>query len=115
MNSRYQEMLESLKRKSYSASLTIGVVGLFLISFLLLAAAGICGFLQPNNQNILPIFVVLLAGGALGFFGSLIWYLMKSREYVRMESIELDMKYPGFYDYYQQRQAKLDEITTSSN
>ena len=115
MNSGYQEMLKSLERKSYSASLTIGVVGLFLISFLLLAVAVICGFLQQNNQNILPIFVVSLAGSALGFFGSLIWYLMKAREDVRMESIDLDLKYPGFYDYYQQQQAKLDEITSSSN
>jgi O-antigen/teichoic acid export membrane protein len=113
MNSGYQEILKSLERKSYSASLTLGVVGLFLISLLLLAVAIFCSFLQTNNQSILPIFVVSLASGALGFFGSLIWYLMKSREYVRIESIELNMKYPGFYDYYQQRQAKLDEITTS--
>ena len=115
MNSDYPEMLKSLERKSYSASLTMGVIGLFLISLLLLAVAVICGFLQQNDQSILPIFVVSLASGVLGFFGSLIWFLMKSREYVRMESIEMDMKYPGFYDYYQQRQAKLDDITSSSN
>jgi hypothetical protein len=115
MKSDYQQMLKSLERKSYSASLTIGVIALFLISLLLLGVAVVCGFLQQNNQSILPNFIISLAGGLLGFFGSIIWYLMKTREYMRAESIELDLKHPGFYDYYQQRQAKLDEITSNSN
>jgi hypothetical protein len=40
---------------------------------------------------------------------------MQAREYVRAESIELDLKYPGFYDYYRQYQARLYEITPGSN
>jgi hypothetical protein len=115
MNSGYQQMLKSLERKSYSASLTIGVISLFLISLLLLAVAVVSSFLQQNNQNILPIFIISLVSGLLGFFGSLIWYLMKTREYMRLESLELDLKYPGFYGYYQQWQTKLDEIISSSN
>ncbi len=108
-------MLKSIERKSYSASRTLSVVTLFLISILLLAVAIICTFLQKNNQSILPIFVILLGGGVLGLFGSLIWYWMKSREYMRAESVELDLSHPGFYDYYRQWQAKLDDITSNYN
>ena len=115
MKPGYQQMLKNLERKSYPASLTIGVIALFLISLLLLGVAVVYGFLLQSSQNTLPIFVISLAVGVLGFFGSLIWYMIKTREYMRAESIELDLKYPGFYDYYQQQQAKLDEITSSSN
>jgi hypothetical protein len=115
MESGYQQMLKDLERKSYSACLTMNVIALFLFSLLLLVVAVGCGILQQNNQNILPIFIISLAVGVLGFFGSLIWYLMKTRDYMRTQSLELDLKYPVFYDYYEQWQAKFDEITSSSN
>ncbi len=115
MKAGYRQMLKSIERKSYSASRTLSVVTLFLISILLLAVAIICTFLQKNNQSILPIFVISLGGGVLGLFGSLIWYWMKSREYMRAESVELDLSHPGFYDYYRQWQAKLDDITSNYN
>jgi hypothetical protein len=114
MKSGYREMLKDLERQSYSASRTAGVVALFILSLLLLATAVVCGFLQRSNQSILPLFVISLGAGVLGFFGSLIWYLMKAREYMRAESAELDLKNPGFYDYYRQRQARIDEITTNT-
>lgn len=44
----------------------------------------------------------------------MIRYLMKAREYVRAESVELDLTHPGFYDYYRQWQDKVDEITSDS-
>jgi hypothetical protein len=113
MKSSYRDMVRGLERKAYSASRTAGVVALLLISIVLLAVGGVCWFLQTNDQSILP--VVPLAVGFFGFFGALVWYLMKAREYMRAESVELDLKYPGFYDYYQQYQAKIDEITSSSN
>jgi hypothetical protein len=115
MKSDYQQLLKSLERKAYFASLAIGVIAIFLISLLLLGVAVVYGFRQQNNQYSLRIFVISLAVGVLGFFGSLIWYVIKTREYMRAESIELDLKYPGFYDYYLQWKTKLDEITSSSN
>jgi Na+/glutamate symporter len=114
MKTEYRDMLKSLTRKSHSASLTIGVVALFIISLVLLVVAIIYGFQQKNNQSGLPIFVLSLAGGVLGFFGSLLWYVLKTREYMRAESVELDLNNPGFFDYYQQYQTKIDEITTNT-
>lgn len=114
MKSGYRQMLKSLERKSYSASLTMGVIALFLISLLLLAVAVVCAYSQKSNQGILPIFIISLGGGVVGLFGSLTWYWIKARAYMRAESIELDLTYPGFYDYYQQWQAKIEEITSSS-
>lgn len=113
MKSSYRQMLKNLERKSYSASLTIGVLALSLTSVLLLGVAIVHGFLQKGNQSMLPLFVISLACGVLGLFGALIWYWTKTREYVQSESIELDLKYPGFYDYYQEWQAKLDDITSN--
>jgi hypothetical protein len=114
MKSGYGQMLKDLERQSRSASRTAGVVALFILSLLLLATAVVCGFLQRNNQGILPLFVISLGAGVLGFFGSLIWYVVKAREYMRAESVALDLNHPGFYHYYQQRQAKIDEITTNT-
>lgn len=115
MKSSYRQMLKGLERKAYTASLTASVVILFLISLLLLVAAVFYGLLQKSNQISIPIFVFSLGGGVLGFSGSLLWYVMKAREYMRAESVELDLTYPGFYDYYRQWQAKVEEITAPSN
>ncbi len=109
----YKQMLNDLSRKSLSASLKGGVAALFIISILLLAVAIVCAFLPKYNQSLL--LVVSLVGGGVGFIGALIWYYAKAREYMRAESTELDMKYPGFYDYYQQWQKKLDDIGTDTN
>jgi hypothetical protein len=114
MKSGYRQILKSLERKSYPASLTMGVVALFLISLLLLTVAAVCAFLQKNDQGVLPIFIISLGAGVLGFCGSLIWYLMKAREFMRSESVELDLNHPGFYDYYRQWQEKINEITTNN-
>jgi hypothetical protein len=111
MKSNYKRMVEELWRKSYSASLTAGVVALFIVSLLLLAAAAF-GFMGSFNRSPLP--VVSLLAGAAGLLGSWFWYYAKTREYVRAGSVELDEKYPGFYDYYRQWQEKLDEITSQS-
>jgi hypothetical protein len=113
MKSSYREMLNSLERKSYSASLTVGVVALLIISVLLIVIAIICANLRQNNESLLIASIILLLAGASGILVSSIWYWMKVREYMRAESIELDLKYPGFYDLYQQRQAKIDENTSS--
>ena len=110
MKAEYREMLKSLEREAYTSSLTAGVVALFVFSLLLLAAA----FVLPgkNTQSGLPIFVISLVGGGAGLFGALIWYVLKAREHMRAGSVELDLQHPGFYDYYQQWQAKFEEITT---
>jgi predicted permease len=115
MKAGYRHMLRSLEREAYTASLTAGVVALFLISLLLLAGAMAYAFLRKNNQNDLAVFVISLGGGALGFMGSLVWYVLKARERMRTRSVELDLNHPGFYDYYQQWQAKIDEITSRSD
>lgn len=114
LKSSYRQMLKSLERKAHTASLTIGVVVLFLISLLLLVWAIYYGFLQKNNQINILIFVLSLGGGMLGIVGSLFWYVIKAREYMRAESVELDLTYPGFYDYYEQWKAKVEEITNYS-
>src|SRR5919205_1223630 len=91
MKSSYRQMAKSLERKAYSASLTAGVVILSVVSLSLLVVAAFYGLLQESNRISIPIFVFSLAGGVLGFFGSLFWYVMKAREYVRAESVELDL------------------------
>lgn len=115
LKSSYKQMLKSLEHKAYRASLTTGVIALLLLSILLLAVAVYYGVLQKGNQINVPLFVLSLGGGVSGLLGSLFWYVMKSREYMHAESIELDLSYPGFYDYYQQWKAKIEEITTPSN
>ena len=114
LKSGYRQVLKSLERKSYSASLTTGVAALFLGSLLLLAAAVVSAFSQQGNQGAFSIFIISLGGGLTLFFASLIWYLKKTREFVRRESIELDLNHPGFYDCYRQWQEKMDEITTNT-
>lgn len=113
MKASYRHMLEGLERKSYSASLSAGVAALFSVSILLLVAALLFAFTMKSNQNATALFVVSLVAGGGCFFGSLIWYVTKAREYVRSESMELDLNHPGFYDAYQERQAKIDEITSN--
>jgi len=103
-------MLKGLERKAYTASLTLGVIALFIISLLLLGAA--LYLLLFNKDRMMPAFIFSLMGGLAALIGSLIWYVMKAREYMRAESLELDMKYPGFYDYYHEWQSKIDEITS---
>ena len=107
---RYREMLRGLEREASRASLTAGVVALFAFSLLPLAAA----FALPgkNTQGGLAVFVIALVCGGLGLFGSLLWYVLKAREHMRAGSVELDFTHPGFFEYYQRWQAKLDEITS---
>ena len=114
MKAGYKGILKSLERKSYSASLTASVIALFTFSLLLLVLAIVFAYLQTNNRGLLPLFVILLGGAASGLGGTLIWYFMKAREYVRAESVELDLTHPGFYDYYRQWQDKMDEITSNT-
>lgn len=114
MKAEYGEMLKELSRQSFSAARTAGVVALFVISLLLLAVAVACGFMQSRRPGLLPVFVVTLGGGLLGLCGSLVWYSRKALEYVRAESVELDLKYPGFYDHCRQWRGKVEEITTNT-
>ena len=107
---RYREMLRGLEREACKASLTAGVIALFAFSLLLLAAAVVLP--EKNTEGGLPVFIISLAGGAVGLFGSLAWYVLKAREHMRAGSVELDLTHPGFFEYYQQWQAKLDEITS---
>lgn len=111
MESRYREMLRDLERTAYSSSRTVGVTVLFLISILLLGVA-LVWVVRRDNQSSIPVFVFSLGSGLLGFFGTLLWYTTNAREYMRTESVELDLQYPGFFDYYQQWQGKIDEITS---
>lgn len=110
MKSTYQRMIEELSRKSYSAALTRGVVALFIVSLLLFAAALFFG--PRSNQAASALFVISLGGGAVSFTASLFWYWEKAREYVRAESVELDLKYPGFFECYEEWRNKMDEITS---
>lgn len=113
MKAGYKSMLKSLERKAYRASLTGGVIGLLSFSFLLLVMAIIFAWRQSSDRSLLPLFVVSLGGAVVGLGGTAVWYLMKARQYVRTESMELDSTHPGFYDYYQEWQAKVDEITSN--
>jgi len=113
MKSSYRQMLKDLEHKAYTSSLTIGVISLALISLLLLGVVITCIFQQKYKESsIFPIFIFSLGGGMAGLFGSLCWWVLKAREYMRAESVELDLKYPGFYDYYREWQQKIDEITS---
>jgi len=115
MKSGYRGMVLDLWRKSSSAAWTPAVVGLLIISILLLVAAVILGFsLYRKNQGLVPVFVVTLAGGVLGFFGSFRWHLSKARAYMRSESIDLDLKYPGFYDCCLEWEKEYEDIITPS-
>lgn len=114
MKSSYRQMLETLERKAYASSITISVIALALVSLLLLAVAIVFTIQQRYKESGPITFIFLLGGGMAGLFGSLFWWVMKAREYMRAESVELDLQYPGFYDYYQERQAKIDEITSGS-
>jgi hypothetical protein len=113
MKSTYRQLLNNLERKAYSSSLTLGVWALFVVSLLLLAI-GVVNWILLDNQGNLPVFVFSFGGGILGIFGSLMWWVMKAREYMRATSVELDRTYPGFYDYYQQWQAKMNKFLRSS-
>jgi len=111
MESSYRVMLRDLERRAYSSSRTVGVSVLFLISLVLLGVA-LVWVVRRDNQSSIPVFVFSLGGGFLGVFGSLLWYVTKAREYMRAKSVELDLRYPGFFDYCQQWQAKIDKITS---
>lgn len=110
----YKEMVERLARKSYSAALTGGIIALLVISILLLVAAVLTVYWHESGEGYLPLFVGLLSGGVLGFIMALLLYVMKTREFMRSESVALDLNHPGFYDYYRQWQEKFDKITTSN-
>ncbi|MBD0326540.1 MAG: hypothetical protein ICV68_08910 [Pyrinomonadaceae bacterium] len=114
MKAGYKEMLKSLERRAYSESVTAGIIALFSFSLLLLVSAIVCAYLQKSDRSYLPIFVISLGGAVLGLIGTLLWYLMKAHEYIRAESVELDLTHPGFYDYYQQWQQKIEQITDST-
>ena len=115
MKSGYREMVIDLWRKSSSAAWTPGVVGLLIISILLLVASVVWGFsMYRNDRDFSPVFVFTLAGGALGFFGSFRWHLSKARDYMRSESIDLDLKYPGFYDCCLEWEKEYEKIITPS-
>jgi hypothetical protein len=112
--SGYKEMLEGLVRKSYSAGLSFGIIALFLVSAALLVSAFLKWYWQQVGESYLPLFVVSMAGGVLGLILTLIWYLAKTRDFLRAESVALDLNHPGFYDYYRQWQEKFDKITTNT-
>jgi hypothetical protein len=108
-------MIKSLERKSYSASMTRGVIVLLLFSVSMLILAIVSVLWQKNDPGFLPMFVISLVFGVSALFGSLFWYMIKARNYMRDESIEYDLTYPGSFDYYQQWQAKVEEITLNSS
>jgi hypothetical protein len=115
MKSGYKQMMKDLGRQAFSAAMTGGLAALFVISLLLIAAGVVLGFMQRSKQGLLPLFVITLGAGALGFIVALIWYNAKTREYMRSESLELDQKYPGFYDFYQKWQKVVDDATSYSD
>jgi hypothetical protein len=112
MKSGYKQMMKDLGRRAFSAAMTGGLAALFVVSLLLIIAAVIFGFKQRSNSSLLPLFVVTLGGGALGFIAALVWYNAKMHEYMRSESLELDQKYPGFYDFYRKWQKVVDDATS---
>lgn len=107
-------MLAGLVRQSYSAALTGNIIVLMLISAGLLVTAILTWLRHQSGENDLPVFVSSLAAGVGGLIVALIWYLSKTREFVRSESVALDLNNPGFYDYYQQWQEKFDQITSNT-
>lgn len=112
MKSNYKEIMKDVAGKAFSVAMTAGVAALFVLSLLLIAGAVVLGFKQRGNSGLLPLFVITLVAGALGFIFALVWYNSKTREYMRAESLELDQKYPGFYDFYQKWQKVLDDATS---
>ncbi|HYG81312.1 MAG TPA: hypothetical protein VD861_13035 [Pyrinomonadaceae bacterium] len=115
MKSSYKDILNDLARKSFSASMTAGVAALFVLSILLIGTAVASRFLQNSSQDGIPFFVFTLGGGMLGFLVATAWYFAKNREYMRAQSLELDKKYPGFYELYEKWQKNLDDATSNSN
>ena len=107
-------MLDGVVRQSYSAALTTSIIVLMLISAGLLVTALLVWLRHQSGESDLPVFVSSLAGGVGGLIVALIWYLSKTREFVRSESVALDLNHPGFYDYYQQWQEKFDQITSNT-
>jgi hypothetical protein len=93
--------------------MTGGVIILFVVSVVLIALSIFRAYSQNSGESHL-LFAVSLTGGVLGLIVTLIWYLMKTREFMRSESVELDLNHPGFYDYYRQWQEKIKEITTNN-
>jgi hypothetical protein len=108
-------MIKALERKSYSASLSAGIIVLLSVAVLLLIVAIATAFLRQDGQSFIPIFVMSLVAGTAGLFGTMFWYVTKARNFMRDESIEYDLTHPGFFDYYEQWRAKVDEITLNSN
>ena len=113
MKSSYKEIMKEVAGKALSYSVKGGVGALFIISLLLLGASVFLWISQKKSQSMLPLTVILLGAGALGFCGALIWRYAKAREYMRSESLRLDEQYPGFYDFYQKWQKVLDKATQS--
>ena len=112
MKSNYKEIMKEVAGKGLSYSFKGGVGALLIISLLLLGAAVVLWPSRKDSENMLPLFVILLGAGALGFCAALIWRSAKSREYMRSESLRLDEQYPGFYDFYQKWQKVLDRATS---
>lgn len=112
MKSSYKDIMKEVAGKGFSHSLKGGVGALFIISLLLLGAAVALRLSQKKSESYLPLFVILLGAGALGFCGALIWRYAKAREYMQSESLILDEQYPGFYDFYQKWQKVLDKATS---
>lgn len=102
----YRELIASLSRRSLSASLTWGVITLFLASILLF----VLSVLHPGQRSFGGLNVVALCAGMAGVVIALVWYGMKAREYMRAESLELEMRHRGFAEFYRQWQDKLDSI-----
>jgi hypothetical protein len=114
LETEYKDMLAGLVRQSYSAALTGSIIVLVLISAGLLVTAILTWFWHQRGESDLPLFVSSLAGGVGGLILALIWYLTKTREFMRSESVALDLNHPGFYAYYQQWQEKFDQITSNT-
>jgi hypothetical protein len=98
--------MANLSRRSLSASLTKGVVILILGSLLLVAFS----FVYPGKGGFDALNLLSLGAGATGIFIALLWYWIKTREYMRVESLELELRHQGFAEFYQQWQERLDSI-----
>lgn len=110
MKAGYREILKGMMRKSYSASMTAGVVVLLLISLLLFVASAVRAFWLKSDSTWTIIFML---GGAVCLIFALLRFYANQREYMRAESVEMDLNNPGFYDYYQLWREKMDEVTSS--
>ena len=114
MKSNYKEMMKDLSRKSFSAAFKGGVVALLIISIVLLAVVVVRWFMK-GDQGFGALSVVALLGGGFGIIITLVWFSHNASEYMRAESLELDRKYPGFYDFYQKWQKVVDDATSYSD